>query len=290
MSEPTPAQPRDASQGASAASTSPKRSELPARVGAGLALMALALGAVWAGFYWFMLFWLIAAALVNWEWQGLVGGDRRTFRAVLGGVALTVSAALAINGEATWAILSLFVGAALVSFADAWRSFWPAGGVVYAGAMLVAVCALRSSEELGARAVLWLFALVWGVDIMAYFGGRLIGGPKLWPRISPGKTWSGFVVGVVCGAAAGCVFAPQGGAKIALFALGLVGGAIAQAGDLFESGVKRRFGVKDSSHLIPGHGGLMDRLDGFIAAAVFAAILGVGRAGLSHAAKGLLQW
>ena len=151
---------------------------------------------------------------------------------------------------------------------------------------------LRSKiqREFGARAILWLFALVWGVDVMAYFGGRLIGGPKLWPRISPGKTWSGFLVGIACGAAAGSLFAPQGGAKAALFALGLIGGAIAQGGDLFESAVKRRFGAKDSSHLIPGHGGLMDRLDGFIAATLFATAIGAARAGLAHAAQGLLLW
>src|SRR5580692_2493604 len=103
MSEPTPAQPRDASQGASAASTSPKRSELPARVGAGLALMALALGAVWAGFYWFMLFWLIAAALVNWEWQTLIGEDRRLLRVTLGTAALAVAAFLSVHDETSGA-------------------------------------------------------------------------------------------------------------------------------------------------------------------------------------------
>ncbi len=103
---------------------------------------------------------------------------------------------------------------------------------------------------------------------MAYFGGRLIRRPKIMGRtISPSKTWSGFFVGIVCGAAIALLIAPEGGAKLPLFALGLIGGAIAQAGDLFESAIKRRFGVKDSSHLIPGHGGLMDRLDGFIAAA-----------------------
>jgi phosphatidate cytidylyltransferase len=252
--------------------------------------MALALGAVWAGVYWFMLFWLIAMALVNWEWQGLVGGERGGLRVALGSLALVVAALLTVNSEAPGAVLAILIGAALAFFVDGRRSLWPAGGVLYAGAPLVAVCALRSSEAFGARAILWLFALVWGVDVMAYFGGRLIGGPKLWPRVSPGKTWSGFLVGVACGAAAGSQFAPEGGAKVALFALGLIGGAIAQGGDLFESAIKRRFGAKDSSHLIPGHGGLMDRLDGFIAAAIFATVVGAARADLAHAAKGLLLW
>ena len=270
----------------------PKRaaSDLPARAGAGVALMALALGAVWAGFYWFMAFWFIAAALVNWEWQSLVGGADLRLRVALASVALAAGAVLSIDGEAHFAILVLGCGAVLAAFGGGWRSPWPAGGVLYAGAMLVALCLLRVSEPFGARTILWLFALVWGTDIMAYFGGRTIGGPKLWPRISPGKTWSGFAVGIFCGAAAGLLLAPAGSSKPALFLLGLIGGAVAQGGDLLESAIKRRFGAKDSSHLIPGHGGLMDRLDGFIAAAVFAAIVGVARAGLDHASVGVLQW
>ncbi len=283
-----PHPPPEASRGSRAADGPSKRSELPQRIVAGLALMALALGAVWAGFYWFMAFWLIAAALVNWEWQTLVGEEKRLLRVTLGTAALAVAAFLSVHDETSGAAVIVLLGVAIVGLVG--RSVWAAGGVVYAGAMLIAVCTLRSSEEFGARAILWLFALVWGVDIMAYFGGRLIGGPKLWPRVSPGKTWSGFVVGVVCGAAAGAFLSPEGGAKVSLFALGLVGGALAQGGDLFESAIKRRFGVKDSSHLIPGHGGLMDRLDGFIAAAIFAAAVGALRAGLPHAAKGLLQW
>jgi phosphatidate cytidylyltransferase len=251
--------------------------------------MALALAAVWAGFYWFMGFWLIAGALVNAEWQILVGGARGVWRIATGAAALALAAYLAINGDAALAIVCLFVGAAATFLFDL-RTPWPAGGVVYAGAMLVSLCVLRESAALGERAILWLFALVWGVDIMAYFGGRLIGGPKLWPSVSPNKTWSGFCVGVVCGAALSCLIAPEGGAKIVLFGLGLVGGAIAQGGDLFESALKRRFGVKDSSHLIPGHGGLMDRLDGFIAAATFAAILGAAHKGAAQAAEGLLRW
>jgi phosphatidate cytidylyltransferase len=265
------------------------RSDLPRRIVAGLVLMALALAAVRGGFYWFMGFWLIAAALVNGEWQVLVGGSSQTWRIAVGSVALAVAAYFAINGAAWFAIAALLVGAAATGFFDL-RSAWPAGGVLYAGAMLVSLCVLRESVAFGERAIIWLFALVWGVDIMAYFGGRLIGGPKLWPSVSPNKTWSGFCIGVACGAALGSLIAPEGGSRIVLFGLGLVGGAISQGGDLFESSLKRRFGVKDSSRLIPGHGGLMDRLDGFIAAAIFAAILGAAHKGAAQAAEGLLLW
>jgi phosphatidate cytidylyltransferase len=266
-----------------------KASELPARIAAALVMMALALGAVWAGRIWFMLFWLIAMALVNWEWQGLVDGAGRGWRVLLGNATLAIAAVLASEGQALRAVVVALIGAALATIGGGRRAWFPAG-LLYAGAPLIAVCVLRSSDEFGARAILWLFALVWGVDVMAYFGGRLIGGPKLWPRVSPGKTWSGFVVGIVCGAAIALLLAPDGGAKPSLFALGLIGGAIAQGGDLLESAIKRRFGVKDSSHLIPGHGGVMDRLDGFIAAATFAALFGAARGGLADAARGLLLW
>ncbi len=142
----------------------------------------------------------------------------------------------------------------------------------------------------GACAIGWLFAVVWGTDVCAYFGGRLIGGAKLCPRISPGKTWSGFAVGIVCGAVLGVVavhFWPGVNARLGpVFLLGIVTGAVAQGGDLLESWIKRRFNVKDSSRLIPGHGGFMDRLDGFVAAAIFAALFGLAH-GQPSAASGL---
>ena len=142
----------------------------------------------------------------------------------------------------------------------------------------------------GPRALFWLFATVWGTDVFAYFGGRLIGGPKLWPQVSPSKTWSGTVSGVFAGALIGAVIGVQGldAARFAapIFALGLVTALVSQGGDIFESIVKRRFGAKDSSALIPGHGGFMDRLDGFVAAAAFAAAF----AALRGLAPGAFNW
>jgi len=145
------------------------------------------------------------------------------------------------------------------------QRLWIMGGLVYACSLIVSSFNLRLSVELGQSAILWLFAVVWGTDVMAYFGGRLVGGPKLWPRISPSKTWSGFICGIISGALAGYALVPASSA-LYICGLGLCAGAVAQGGDLFESSMKRRFGVKDSSRLIPGHGGVMDRLDGFIAA------------------------
>ena len=166
--------------------------------------------------------------------------------------------------------------------------------MVYAGSLLVSVGALHGSADYGARSIIWLFATVWGTDVFAYFGGRLIGGAKLWPKVSPSKTWSGTRDRRLRRRAyrrRGRRRWPRRSAHeaCALFALGLAAAAVSQGGDIFESWVKRRFGVKDSSGLIPGHGGFMDRLDGFIAAAVFAALVGALR-GRSSIAAGLFDW
>jgi phosphatidate cytidylyltransferase len=268
-------------------------SDLRARIGAAIVLMIAALGAAWLGGYWFAGFWLIAAVLVDWEWQTLIGGPRRALRALCGAVGLFFAARFAIDGFAALAVAALAVGAAgagLAGGAGLASRLMTGAGVFYSGAMLASVCLLRASWRDGLYSIIWLFAVVWGADVMAYFGGRLIGGPKLWPRVSPGKTWAGFVVGVLSGAIGGLVAARATNSVPALFGVGLVAAVVAQAGDLFESALKRRFGVKDSSHLIPGHGGLMDRLDGFIAAALFAALLGAVRHGIPELATGIFQW
>jgi phosphatidate cytidylyltransferase len=169
---------------------------------------------------------------------------------------------------------------------------WAAGGVIYAGALLIAPAMLRSDPRWGLTALLFLFANVWATDIFAYFCGRAIGGPLLWPRVSPKKTWSGAVGGLAGGVAVSVAVAYASGVG----KLGIVGvmacvlSVLAQAGDLFESSVKRRFGAKDASRLIPGHGGLMDRLDGFIAAALAALLIGIIHQGMAAPARGLLVW
>jgi phosphatidate cytidylyltransferase len=140
--------------------------------------------------------------------------------------------------------------------------------------------------------MIFLFAVVWATDVAAYFAGRLIGGAKLCPAISPNKTWSGALAGVLAGTAAGVAVAVFGGIHpiAPIIIVSLLLSVAAQFGDLFESALKRRFGVKDASHAIPGHGGLMDRLDGFIAAALAAALIGLARGGIDGAAGGFLLW
>lgn len=169
---------------------------------------------------------------------------------------------------------------------------WTFSGIAYALALFVSMWLLRSDERLGFIAVLFLFAIVWATDVLAYFTGRAFGGPRLAPRISPKKTWSGMIGGVAGGTAAGLALLALVGLEVrwihillaAVLSLASVGG------DLFESAFKRHFAVKDSGQLIPGHGGFMDRLDGFLVAAAVAALIGILHAGFSAAASGLLEW
>ena len=268
--------------------------DLAPRVISALVLVAGAGSTLWIGGDVFALFWLLASFAVLWEWQGLIGARLRVARVVAGGAGLAVTAALAFVGEDSLTIIELLAIAGLLAvLAGPGKRLWASAGFIYAAALVVSVCILRNSEDYGLLAIAWLFAVVWGTDVFAYFGGRLIGGPKLWPRVSAGKTWSGSLVGGVAGALLGLVVAwlgagPQA-ATPALFLIGVAGSALAQFGDLFESAVKRRFGVKDSSRLIPGHGGVMDRVDGFIFASVFAAALGALH-GHGDAASGLFSW
>jgi phosphatidate cytidylyltransferase len=169
---------------------------------------------------------------------------------------------------------------------------WIASGTIYAAAMFAAPVILRSDLAFGLLAIVLLFAIVWSTDIFGYFAGRAIGGPKLMPAVSPKKTWSGAVAGTLGAMIVAVLVAKLFGSfsTVAIAAVALLLSVCAQAGDLFESWIKRKFGVKDSSQLIPGHGGVMDRLDGFWAAAVVGCIIGLLRGGFDAPARGLLVW
>jgi phosphatidate cytidylyltransferase len=181
---------------------------------------------------------------------------------------------------------------AAATLAPAARRAWVAAGLPYAGAIAFAPIVLRFGGEEGFLAILFLFATVWATDICAYFTGRAIGGPKLMPSVSPKKTWSGALGGTVAAVVAALAVAKASGLGgwFALAPLAVLLSVTAQAGDLFESFLKRKFGAKDSSHLIPGHGGLMDRLDGFVAASVVAALIGLARGGFQAPGRGLMVW
>jgi phosphatidate cytidylyltransferase len=267
--------------------------DLGPRAISSVVLAVIAVAVLWIGGVVFALFWLAAGLAILWEWQALIGETRQRPQFLLGAAGIAIAAAFASYTALGIASLALAAAAVLVALIAENRDRVFAGaGVLYGGALVISVIALRQSDPFGLMAIAWLFALVWGTDIMAYFGGRLIGGPKLWPRVSAGKTWSGTLVGIVCGALLGLAVAligadPPNAAP--LFFLGLLLAAVSQGGDLAESALKRRFGVKDSGALIPGHGGVMDRLDGFTMACVCAALIGTLRL-YPFIAAGLFSW
>ncbi len=269
---------------------------LTVRAIAAVVLGTVALVVAWIPGFWFGGFWFAAAALALWEWQRLIGGERLIVRIAVGLATLIAVAPFALHGDKIWTLAAIVVGA-LVAGAVAGRAgrpMWTGVGVAYAAALLAAPVLLRGSPTYGLAAILWLYGVVWGADTFAFVGGRLIGGPRLWRRVSPGKTWSGAIVGTFAGAAIGAVVAfvaaPDGVRLPPLFCLGLAAAIVGHLGDLAESAVKRRFAVKDSSHMIPGHGGVLDRVDAFVAAAVFAAIVGWARSGGDWIAAGLFHW
>jgi phosphatidate cytidylyltransferase len=270
----------------------PASGELGKRLASALVLAALAIAAVAAGGWPFVLFWATGAIGVFWEWSAMTAGSAAAAR-VAGIVALAVAALALGLGQIYVAATALAGGFAGVAGADRTRHrLWRAVGLLYAGIVLLAPVVLRRDHGFGLVAILFLFAVVWSTDVLGYFVGRAIGGPRLAPVISPNKTWSG-----ACGGALGAVAAGSGVALVAggmalpaAAAVALALSIASQGGDLFESAVKRRFGVKDTSHVIPGHGGLMDRLDGFIAASAVAALVGVMRGGLDAPAYGFLLW
>ena len=268
-------------------------SELALRVGSALVLAPLAIATAYLGGWPFALFWGVAAVGVLWEWTSLVAlGDQRPVL-LAGGAALALATALVSTTHILAALIVLAMGAlAAAALAVAERRVWVAGGIPYAGALAIAPIVLRSDGEEGFLALIFLFAVVWMTDISAYFVGRAIGGPKLMPQVSPKKTWAGALGGLLAAVAVAIAVAKLASltAWFAFAMLAVVLSLSAQAGDLFESFLKRRFGAKDSSHLIPGHGGLMDRLDGFVTASLAAALIGLARGGLEAPGRGLLLW
>jgi phosphatidate cytidylyltransferase len=263
--------------------------DLRRRVASSVVMVVLAIAAVVVGGWAFVLFWTAAAIIIAWEWTSIViGGARLPLTIAI--AALLAAAVAAGSGRIPVALGALAAGALAVTALAQERRAWSGAGVLYAGVLVLAPTLLREGAH-GAAAMFFLFAVVWVTDILGYFVGRAVGGPRLALRISPKKTWAGAVGGALGAVVAGMVFAALTGYSIigsglTAFALSLV----SQGGDLLESAIKRRFGVKDASHVIPGHGGLMDRLDGFIAAAAVAVLIGLVRAGSGEAAQGLLLW
>jgi phosphatidate cytidylyltransferase len=255
---------------------------LTKRLLSALLLVPLALASVWLGGWSFALLVIGALAAMAWEWGRLRAEPATAVAATIAAVLLPgVAVIVVMIGQPTLALMLLAIGAAaaaaLAAAARVRGVDHVALGVVYLGLPAVALVWLESRPEVGASLVAWLLAVVWATDICAYAVGRTIGGARLAPRISPGKTWAGLFGAMIGAALTGAVIGMALGSRPLL--AGLLGAAlavVAQAGDLFESALKRRRGVKDSSHLIPGHGGVLDRVDGLLfAAPVYAAVIAI---------------
>jgi len=261
------------------------------RVVAALVLAPAAVAIAYAGGVLWTLLVTLAAAGLYVEWLMIVGTAAER-RVVASGVAALLIAGLCLAiGRIDAAVLALAVGLAGVALLSRQWRLWNAAGFCYAAAAEVASILVRLDQAWGFVALILILLVVWVTDIGGYFAGRGIGGPKLWPRVSPKKTWAGAVGGFAASLVIAGGFAAFGlGRTGPLLLLGAILSIASQLGDLLESAVKRRFGVKDSSQIIPGHGGLMDRLDGFIAAVVLAAIFGFLRAGADGVGRGLMVW
>jgi phosphatidate cytidylyltransferase len=254
----------------------PSMRDVGVRVVSGIAMAVVALAVLWAGSLPFAVLVGAVAVVVSWEWGRIVRSAGVDAIFVIQAGAVVVAVLLASRGLAGLGLIAVLVAAilsALLAFGE--RGHMASLGALYAGLPAVALVWLRGGDMFGLLAVLFLLLAVWTTDTGAYFAGRRIGGPRLMPRVSPNKTWSGLIGGIAAAGVVGLVFALVANAglhPVRMTVSGMVLGLVAQAGDLLESGLKREYGVKDASTLIPGHGGFMDRIDGLAAAAVAAAI------------------
>lgn len=259
--------------------------DLGVRAAAAALLIPFVIGCVWLGGTVYEILLLILAGLMIWEWCRLVfSSEERPVQVLVFVVGCAMSFALVKLGQPLYATFALTaawavsVGYAAIGGA---ANFWRFCGLPYIVLPVLALFYLRAEPLLGLVAIIWLLAVVWATDTCAYFAGRLIDGPKLSPRYSPKKTWSGLAGGMIGAGVAAVLVTYWAGLPGLLMAgaLGAVTAFVSQAGDIFESACKRHFNVKDSGALIPGHGGILDRVDGLLFAAVFVAGVGFARHG-----------
>jgi phosphatidate cytidylyltransferase len=261
------------------------------RIIASLVMAPLAIAVAYAGGWLWTGLVTVAAIGLYAEWLAVIGV--RNLPLLLLGALVLLGAAWIESEYFTAAGVSIVVvlGVVVAAVFSRVRRGWAVLGIGYALAASIASSMVRRDPASGFTALMLVLLVVWATDIGGYFAGRLIGGPKLWPQVSPKKTWAGAIGGFVASLAVAGGFAAFGfGKTMLLLLLAAALSVAAQLGDLFESAIKRRFGVKDSSHIIPGHGGLMDRLDGFVAAIVLAAIFGFLRGGADGVGHALMVW
>ncbi|WP_310619864.1 phosphatidate cytidylyltransferase [Flexibacterium corallicola] len=251
--------------------------DLLMRFGSAVILGPATLALTWAGGLYFAVLVAIGMVLLIREWVNIISMDKRKRSMSVAFVALATVGVLLYHTDTTLALAGAFAGALLLYLVCGLgqRARWMAEGFIYISLAGIALITLRQGTE-GLYILIYLYFVVWGSDIAAYFCGRSFGGPKLWPAVSPNKTWSGSIGGVVFASIAGGGIAWAFNVQTLIFPvlMAAILAAASQLGDLYESALKRRFKVKDSSGLIPGHGGLLDRVDGLVFAAVLAMIMG----------------
>ncbi len=260
------------------------RTETGIRLLSALGLAAVALVFTYMGGVLFALLWLAAGVAGFLEWVTMAGVTRRIPMVIAAALGLTAYVLAQLTGWPALVLAAIVLaGGVLVVMFGTNRSdrVWAGLGYLAAAVVVVVPVSVRSDPLLGFAGIIWIFAVVWGTDIAAYFTGRAVGGPKLWPAVSPGKTWSGFFGGLVAGTLGGALaglFAMMLGANLplglgTLTLLSALASLVGQLGDLAESALKRHFHAKDSSHLIPGHGGVLDRLDAFCAVCLLVGLI-----------------
>jgi len=273
LPDPAPAPDRDRS-------AEPRQSsELSRRIISAIVLATIAIVALWIGGWVFALLVIVLAAIGLWEWTGICGAAEPPWLRAGLISALVVGLTLFQLGNLISALV-LLAGAAAVALTVACvrRAYgWATLGIIYVTIPSIALIAFRQAGAEGVLMIVFIALIVWATDIAAYFGGRAIGGPKLWPLVSPKKTWSGAVSGLSGAIIVALVFTVIAGkgSLVAAVILAILLSVAAQAGDLAESAFKRRFGVKDSGTIIPGHGGVLDRVDGLFVALALAWLLAV---------------
>ncbi len=249
-----------------------KSSGLKLRILSAAVMLPVAVAATWLGGWFFAALIALAGIAMLWEW-GRLPGDLAMNVVVSGSLVFVAGLYLCLSSNPAAGFGLIVIMAPVIALLQ-WRRFvWHAAGFVYIALPCLALLWLRDGAD-GLLIVFWLLVVVWATDIGAYFAGRTIGGPKLIPRISPNKTWAGLFGGMAAAGLAGGLVASLA-PPLPVFWLGIsaaVLAIIAQAGDFTESAIKRRCGVKDSSHLIPGHGGVLDRVDGLLFVAPVATL------------------
>ncbi|EIZ85333.1 phosphatidate cytidylyltransferase [Methylobacterium sp. GXF4] len=261
------------------------RRELWLRVASGVVLAPAILAALVYGGWPFAGIWLAAGIIGFAEWMVMSRTEPREVLIALGAATLGALLLCQRGGAPALACLAVLLLGAAACATVARTGFGRVralAGVLGAASIASVPVALRDDPGIGLVGPAWMFAVVWSTDIAAYFAGRKIGGPKLMPRVSPNKTWAGAIGGLVGAVAAGSLVAvaadlagldlPSAASLPVVAGVSALASVLSQAGDLLESGLKRRYGVKDSGKIIPGHGGVMDRLDGFFAVAVLAGL------------------